>query len=321
MASTSSASSASSADIVSIDRAPRRDTATDGPQTSSGGGAVSAVVDSVGRVPFVRSLGRTVSAASSAAGDRGSDIVRSVGDALGSAAGAAVDVTTAGVRAATARLTEEPSGALDDWGRDPVLVRNTMLLAQLRWDVSTGGDQLLPKQRGALVVVNSPTWALAPLFTAFAISEAVDRPVRFVGRPDDPIVGPLARRLGGLLDHPDEVAGALAADQLVVLGTARTGLVGAGARRVGSVDHSIVGAALATGTRVYPAATSSGPSRRARVEIGPATRRPRTRRGPLAELELADRLRTEISALLGEMGDIATGTPLDWLPIVGMGGR
>ncbi|MEM9041693.1 MAG: hypothetical protein AAGD33_17520 [Actinomycetota bacterium] len=315
MASTSSAaSSATGGDVVSIDRIPRR-------SAGATGDVVSSVTDSIAQVPLVGSLGRTVSAAGAVAGDRGGDIVRSVGSALGAAAGTAVDVTTAGVRAATARLTDEPSGAVDDWGRDPVLVRNTMLLAQLRWDVTTGGDQVLPKRRGALIVVNSPRWALAPLFAAFAISEAVDRPVRFVGRPDDPIVGSLARRLGGLLDHPDEVAGALAADELVVMGTERTGLLGASARRVGPVDHAVIGAALATGTRVYPASTSSGPSRRSRVEIGPATRRPRTRRGPLAELELADRVRNEITALLEEMGDIATGTPFDWLPIVGMGGR
>ncbi|MEL6890110.1 MAG: hypothetical protein AAFP84_00825 [Actinomycetota bacterium] len=221
-----------------------------------------------------------------------------------------------GLRSAARRLTEEPAGETDDWGRDAVLVRNVMFAARLRWDVSTGGDQRLPKRRGALVVVNSPRLSLAPLFTAFAISEAVDRPVRFVGRPDDDLIGAAARRLGGLLDHPDEVAGALRADELVVLGAATSRRP----RQVGVVDHAIVGAALATGSRVFPAATTSHPfGRSARVEIGPAMRSPRHRRGPLGELELSDKLRVTIRSLLSEMGDIQTGTPLDWLPLSGMG--
>jgi hypothetical protein len=157
---------------------------------------------------------------------------------------------------------------------------------------------------------------LAPIFTAFAISEAVDRPVRFVGRSDTDLLGAFGRRIGGLLDHPDEIAGALRADELVVLGADAT----RGSRTVGPIDHTVVGAAIATKKRVFPAATSSNAfGRRARVEIGSATRAPRSRRGPLAELELADRLRHDVEELLTTMGDIGTGTPLDWLPLSGMG--
>jgi len=250
---------------------------------------------------MARTLGRTANRTN-----------RVVAGAFGSIADAAGD----GVRAATRRLTDEPAGATDNWGRDPILVRNMMLVAQLRWDVATGGDQRLPKRAGALVVVNQPWSSYSTVFTAFAISEAIDRPVRFVGRSDIPGLNTLDRRIGGLVDHPDEVAGALRADEIVVLGagTAR------GSRGVGTVDHMIVGTALATGTRVFPAGTTSSPfSRRARVEIGAATRRPRKRRGPLAELELADRIRRDIRGLLDEMGDISTGTPLDWLPLSGIG--
>jgi len=234
----------------------------------------------------------------------------------GSVADAITTPIADSVRAATRRLTEEPAGATDDWGRDPVLVRNVMMAARLRWDVSTGGDQRLPKRRGALIVVNSPRFLMAPLFTAFAISEAVDRPVRFVGRSDGDLFGAPARRLGGLLDHPDEIAGALRSDELVVLGASGS----QSPRRVGVVDHAIVGAALLTGVKVFPAATSSSPfGRRARVEIGTAMRAPRHRRGPLAELEMADDLRVAIHDLLTELGDITTGTPLDWLPLSGLG--
>jgi hypothetical protein len=36
-------------------------------------------------------------------------------------------------------------------------------------------------------------------------------------------------------------------------------------------------------------------------------------------LELADRVRFDIGELLSEMGDISTGTPLDWFPLSGIG--
>lgn len=213
------------------------------------------------------------------------------------------------------RMSDEPGGMVDDWGRDPALVRAVMQLARLRWGVSVGGDQRLPRRKGALVVVNTRRFALTPIFAALSISEAVDRPVRFVGRPDTAPVGALARRIGGLLEHPDEVGGALAAGQLVVMGAASS------ESGVGIVDHAIVGGALTAGVSVYPAATSSGPLRRsARVEIGPASRSPRKRRGPLTELELADRVRLDIGNLLDELGELHTGTPLDWLPIDGLGG-
>ena len=231
---------------------------------------------------------------------------------------ALTSAATEGVRAASRRLTEEPAGATDDWGRDPVLVRNMMFLAQLRWTVSTGGDQHLPKRRGALVVVNAPHLSSSAVFTASAISEAIDRPVRFVGRRSLAPLASFDRRVGGLIDDPDEIAGALRADQIVVLGAGRS----SGLRSVGTVDHTIIGAALATSTRVFPAATTSSPlARGARVEIGPASRPPRKRRGPLTELELADRVRADVQDLLMEMGELNTGTPFDWLPIAGIGGR
>jgi hypothetical protein len=215
------------------------------------------------------------------------------------------------------RLVNEPAGIVDDWGRDPGLGRHVLGLAQLRWNVSVGGDQHLPRRKGALIVVNARRFALAPIFSALAISEAVDRPVRFVGRSDTAPLGPLARRIGGLLDHPDELFGALHAGELVVMGAHATN----GLRDVGRVRHDLVGAATAAGVQTFPAATTSTPlGRSARVEIGQATRPARRRRGPLAELELADHLRGRIGRLLDEMGEIRTGTPLDWLPVSGFGG-
>jgi len=232
-------------------------------------------------------------------------------------ASAVVSRAAADFNASVTRLTDEQAGVVDDWGRDPALVRAMIRAARFRWDVTVGGDQRLPRRKGALIVVNARSRALAPIYSAFALSEAIDRAVRFVGRPDTAPVGAFARRVGGLLDHPDEVAGALAAGELVIMGAAHNER----SRRVGRVDHSLVGAALAAGVKVFPAATSSSPiGRAARFEIGEASRSPRRRRGPLTELELADQVGRDIELMLAEMGDIRTGTPLDWLPLGGLGG-
>ena len=221
------------------------------------------------------------------------------------------------VSGASRRLTEETPGVVDDWGRDPALVRHLMNFAQLRWSVVVGGDQRLPRRKGALIVVNTRRLALTPVFTAFAVSRAIDRPVRFVGRPDDAPVGSFARRIGGLLDLPDEVGGALRAGEIVVIGAAPT----TDPAEVGIVNHFHVGAAVAAGVPVFPtAATSSPMSRRARVEIADSVRSRQRRRGPLAELELADQVRAEIELQLQELGDLGAGWPLDRLPISGLGG-
>jgi hypothetical protein len=244
---------------------------------------------------------------------------RRVASATSAASGAASGVI-AGASSATGSFLRAlgfgGAGSVDDWGRDPELVSAVIELSRLRWDIATGGFERMPRKAGALVVTNARRYALAPIFTAFALTRALDRPVRFVGRPDDAPVGPFARRIGGLLDRPEEVRGALRAGELVVMGAAPH----TGTRAVGIINHHLVGAAVATKVGVYPAATTSSPfGRQARVEIGRRLQPPRHRRGPLAELELADRVRREIERLLDEMGDISTGTTLDWLPFMGLG--
>jgi len=154
--------------------------------------------------------------------------------------------------------------AVDDWGRDPSLVRAVMRFSQIRWDVAIGGQQHLPRREGALVVINARALALAPIFSALALSKVIDRPVRFVGRPDTAPIGAFLRRIGGLLDDPDEVAGALAAKEIVIVGASHDLHL----RKVGRVDHALVGAALAAG-----AAGPPGPVRdpcRGRGPVGAA---------------------------------------------------
>lgn len=233
-----------------------------------------------------------------------------------------VDRATTAARetaAAAAARQVAPVGtwSVDDWGRDPKLVDLAIALGRLRWNTLVGGADRLPVRAGALVVVNARRYALAPIFTAMALTAATGRPARFVGRPDIAPVGAFVRRLGGLLDRPDEVAGALRAGELIVMG-AHPELH---PRRVGRVDHRLIGAAVATRTAVFPAVTASSPwGRSARIEIGPVARPTKRRRGPLIELELADLVEQRIQRMLDELGGAQTGTVLDWLPVSGMGG-
>ena len=197
-------------------------------------------------------------------------------------------------------------------GRDHTLARIAGGAVRLRWSIVAGGHERLPESGPALVVVNARRFMLTPWFTALALSRQLDRPVRFVGRPDTAPVGAFARRLGGLLARPDEVAAALRDGQILVVGATGT----LDPRRVGDLDHRVIGAAVRTKSPVFPASVTVSPiGRSARIEIGDAVRPPHRRRGPFAELELAERLESVLAEQLDTSGAPRTGTPLDWIPV------
>lgn len=203
-----------------------------------------------------------------------------------------------------------PRPTVDEWGRDTRLVHALAPVAHLRWDVTVGGEQHLGPG-GALVIINTRRFALTPIATALALGEALRRPVRFVGRPDTVPFGPFLRRVGGLLAHPDEIAGALRAGEVVVLGAQGT----SNPRHVGVVDHTLVAAAVREKVAVHVAATlSTMVSRQARVEVAGLLRPRKKRRGPLAEVELAEQAQRRLQDLLDEMGGVRTGLPgFSWL--------
>ena len=184
---------------------------------------------------------------------------------------------------------------VDDWGRDEGIVNRVWWASRLRWDINVGGAANLLVRGGGLIAVNSRRYALAPVFAALAIGEAIQRPVRFVGRSDVAPFGPALQRLGGLLPIADEVEGALRAGELVVLGAAHE----SSNRRCGRFDHRLIGAAVAAQVPVFPGATTSSPTGRgARVEVGTPVRLARRRRGPLAEVELARGARRRVDKVL-----------------------
>jgi hypothetical protein len=203
-----------------------------------------------------------------------------------------------------------PRPTVDEWGRDERLVEALVPLAHLRWDVTVGGEHHLPRG-GALVLINTRRFALTPISTAWALSESLGRPVRFAGRPDIVPFGPFLRRAGGILAHPDEIAGALRAGQIVVVGAERVN----DPRLAGRIDPSLVEPGLREQVPIHIAATLSAMiSRQARIEVAPAIRPRRARRGPLAEVELAEQAQRRLQDLLDELGGTRTGLPgLRWL--------
>lgn len=199
---------------------------------------------------------------------------------------------------------------VDDWGRDDTLIHFLGPLARLRWNVSVGGAQHVPATGAALLVANARRFSMSTLYASWALSQAIDRPVRFAGRPDIAPVGPLMRRLGALLLDPTEVAGAIRDGEVVMVSATPT----AHPRLVGSVNHELLTGAILHNIPVLPVVTMSTPiGRSARVEVGEVLPRRRRRRGPLAEVELADDAQHELQKMLDELGGPRTGGPLDWL--------
>jgi hypothetical protein len=184
-------------------------------------------------------------------------------------------------------------------------------LAKLRWDVTVGGAQHLPVRGGGLLVCNARRWSLSTIYASLALSEATGRPVRFAGRPDVAPIGPFMRRIGGLLERPDEVFGALHNHELVIVSAATTNHP----RHAGLVAHEMVGAAVVAGVPLFPVvAMSNTIGRTARVEVGAQLRPRRVRKGPLAEVELAEQMQHHLQRMLDGLGGMQTGVaPVDWL--------
>jgi hypothetical protein len=207
---------------------------------------------------------------------------------------------------AVARRQLAGTHVVDEWGLDPDWVSLASSAAGLRWSLAVGGAEHLPSRGPTLVVVNNRPLAASLAVALIGIRRETGRVLRIVGIPDVAPIGPVLRRLGGVLHHPQEVAGLLRAGQVPAIPCrAEWRLNG----RVGRVDAELVGAAIRTSAPVIPVAVLASPwARHARVEIGPAVRAKR-RRGPLATAELADAARAAVQRLVDE----ATPPGARWL--------
>ncbi|MFT3851661.1 MAG: hypothetical protein QM733_02805 [Ilumatobacteraceae bacterium] len=204
-----------------------------------------------------------------------------------------------------------PTFDVDSWGRDAWLINALGPFAGLRWDVGVGGAEHVPADGPALLVANARRFALASIYASTALSKATGRVVRFAGRPDIAPIGPFMRRIGGLLDQPDEIANALRNGEVVMISARAT----SHPRHVGPIRHELLTGAVLLDAPVLPVATMSNVGgRTARVEVAAPLRRQRTRRGPLAEVELADALQHHLQRQLDELGGYRSGfNPFDWL--------
>jgi hypothetical protein len=193
---------------------------------------------------------------------------------------------------------------VDPWGMDPDVTSVARGLANLRWDITVGGAEHVPETGPALLVANRQPFGATPLLVATGIGRSTGRPVRFTGIADIAPVGPMLRRLGGVIARPDEVGGLLRSGELPAvwcqpLFTTR--------HRVGPAPVPFLEAAVAEGAPVVPVAVIAPPlARRVRIEVGPAVR-VRRRKGPLAIAELADAVRQAIQRMVDE------ASPPSWL--------
>ncbi len=184
---------------------------------------------------------------------------------------------------------------VDPWGLDRDLLAVLAPITRARWRVDSTGLDLLPPDRGALLVHNrSWGWGEAAALVA-AVHRATGRVVRMVGVPDLVVVQPLLRSLGVILDHPEEVQGVLGAGHLVAVGAGRERL---GRRFAGAVSPEALAPAVSAGVPVLPVAVRPGQlGLRWTVTVGPASEAG-GHHGPLALAELAEHTRAGLQALL-----------------------
>lgn len=186
---------------------------------------------------------------------------------------------------------------VDPWGLDPDLVELASPLWSLRYGIAVDGADHLPADGPALLVANRRLGVSEPFVLARGVRLATSRHVRCVGVPDVAPVGPVLRRLGGVLARPDEVAGLLRAGHVVGVLLDRDVRQRAHA---GAVPSSLVAPAFELDVPVLPVAVVGRELGRSwRVRVGAPVARP-DGRGPLAMAALADKARAGVQQLLDE---------------------
>jgi hypothetical protein len=106
---------------------------------------------------------------------------------------------------------------IDAWGFDRTVYDLAARAAELRWRVEVVGGELLPASGPALLVLPEGAPLSAPAVIAVGVHRVTGRRVRPVGIPDVVVLGPLLRRLGGVLDAPAELRGLLRAGEVLAV--------------------------------------------------------------------------------------------------------
>jgi hypothetical protein len=186
---------------------------------------------------------------------------------------------------------------VDPWGLDVDLVQTLSPLFGLRFGIDIDRPERLPVKGPALLVANRRFGLSEPFVLARGVRLATGRVVRTVGVPDVAPLGPVLRRLGGVLARPDEVAGLLRAGEVVGVLLDRDVRQRAHA---GAVPSALFAPAFELGVPVVPVALVGREVGRAwRVRLGLPVPHP-DGRGPLSLAALADRARAGVQELLDE---------------------
>ena len=185
---------------------------------------------------------------------------------------------------------------VDPWGLDADLVELLAPAARLRWDIDVAGQLDLPEGPVALVM-NRRFGLSEPWVVGEAVRRVAQRHVRFVGVPDVAPVGPALRRLGAVVDRPDEIAGLLRAGEVVGIPLA---LEPRHRHHAGGLHPEVLAPVVAAGAPVVPVAVVGRElGRHWRVVIGEPVR-PAVHAGPLAVADLAEHTRLAVQSLLSE---------------------
>jgi hypothetical protein len=122
---------------------------------------------------------------------------------------------------------------IDPWGFDRTVYDLAARAAELRWRVEVTGGGHVPVTGPALLVLAEMSPVTSPAVVAVGVHRATGRRVRPVGIPDVAVLGPLLRRLGGVLDAPAELRGLLRAGEVLAVRGQHPGAVDA-AQRAGA---------------------------------------------------------------------------------------
>lgn len=192
------------------------------------------------------------------------------------------------------RLRGEVS--VDAWGLDPEVADLVRRAATLSLRVTLAGPGSLPDEGPCVVVVNRRFGLVEPFVALRAVHEATGRRARFLGMAPGPL-DTLWRRVGGAVDRPEELAGLLRADQMVLVPLATEHR---SRRRAGALSPERLGPALELGVPVIPLALIGNEiTARWTAYVGEQVRRP-TGHSPLSQFDLAASARAGVQFLLDE---------------------
>lgn len=184
---------------------------------------------------------------------------------------------------------------VDPWGFDEELARLAVTASAVRWSVDVIGGARIPAEGPALLMVHRRIGMSEPSVVAKGVHDVTGRVVRVAGLPDVPLASSLLRRLGAVLDEPDEIGGLLRAGELVMV---PLGWQPLHADIAGQLQSTAVQPAIDAGVPVLPVATfGSEVGRRWRIMIGEEILPPK-RANKTGSVEFAEAVRAGVQHLL-----------------------